>query len=50
MLLFTKVIRIPLIVRLPARLRDTLEADPVAPAYNTDLGGSRKTGAPPVTG
>ena len=35
--LFPEVIRIPLIVSLPARLAGTLEADPAAPAYNTDV-------------
>lgn len=35
--LFPEVIRIPLIISLPARLRDRFEADPLAPVYNTDV-------------
>ncbi len=35
--LFPEVIRIPLIVSLPARLRDRLQADTAAPVFNTDI-------------
>lgn len=35
--LFPEVIRIPLIVSLPARLRERLETDSAAPVYNTDV-------------
>jgi hypothetical protein len=35
--LFPEVIRIPLIVHLPDRLREAVVSDPEAPAYNTDV-------------